>query len=1279
MINACAKDMTTMLDVVQRLKGLVEMEVRKDILDLEPDNATLQREYEKVRSAFEASAAADTGKSMSKAISNDEDVTKVMIAITAGMSASGSQMAKNLGYWGKYEHIWEYNKDAQLKRFTGNRPGSHKKLESFDEEIKRYKDQHKQVSAEESHANMGFISVDYTTLKSDIIAHCLEWQRKYTGLLNQMALKDLDAILDAFQATTATLSVTPTDLNELSTASKLLKEQVKDLPGVADLFEPVVAKYKLLEKFEVDVAPAELARLESLDTQYEAFKAFLATIDKNLAGCKRNMKADLEKAATSFEAEAQTLLDYFTKESPQSGESLTTKQALEQLQKLTEQLEKNRATEKNLRNGMEVFDQTLEDNPHLITVEAGIKLLQELWGMNGEWEDIWDGYKSGKFAELKTDTMEETAGKFTKKIMMKKKEAGSKPLWGEMKTAVDRFRATMPLISDLSNKDLRERHWQQLMDQVGTQFDYAGDDFTLEKVIELGLDKHAEFIAGASASASKEFQVEKSILDIRENWSTLPLETVPYRDRGHHRVRTVEDLYAALDDNSVVLSTLKSTKFGKPFMDEIVYWEKILSAVSETLEVSQTVQKQWMYLENIFAGSEEIKKQLPAESAQFEIVDNNWMWVMKKFMSYSTAKDACTDEAILPRLNEMNAMLEKIQKSLEDYLEIKRVAFPRFYFVSADDLLEILGQARDPEAVQPHLKKCFDAIKSIKMEKGRKQIEASAMNSPEGEKVEFQNNVVTEGAVEIWMSQIESEMRYTLHMLLYKTMTAMKTMKKEVWVHTWPGQLLITAGQILWTTECEKGLNEVEKGNKLGLKTTKKKWVQMLNKYSDMVRAGMNPEDRSKTVAVVTIEVHARDVIDALMKRGTANKYEFDWISQLRLAWDKEVDKCMVYQISAKFDYGCEYLGNCGRLVITPLTDRAYMTLTTALHLKRGGNPMGPAGTGKTETVKDLGKAIAKYVIVFNCSDGLDYKSMGRMFSGLSQTGAWSCFDEFNRIDIEVLSVVAQQILSILKAVTQELTEFTFEGCLIKLDCGVGIFVTMNPGYAGRTELPDNLKAILRPISMMTPDMALIAEIMLFSEGFVMAKVLSKKMTGLFDLMKEQMSKQDHYDYGLRNTKSILVAAGALKRAEPNMQEDILLYRTIRDMQLPKLIAEDVPLFNALNSDFFPGLEIPPTDYGAFQKAIEATIDTRQLQQEKVGILKIIQTYEVKLTRHGNMLVGASFSGKSTAWKVLKDSHALLKQQEVAGFEKVKTFIINPKSLSDAELYGQYDLATGEW
>ncbi len=200
------------------------------------------------------------------------------------------------------------------------------------------------------------------------------------------------------------------------TAGKLLKEQSKDLPNVVKLFDPIVAKYKLLEKFEVDVDAAELAKLDSLESQYETFKSFLAATDKNLGACKRNMKADLDKAAASFQAEAQAMADFFKNEAPSSGEKISTAEALEQLSSLTERLEKNRATEQNLRNGMEIFDQTLEENACMTSVESGIALLNEMWGMKGEWETIWDGYKLGKFAELKTDSMEETAGKFMKKV-----------------------------------------------------------------------------------------------------------------------------------------------------------------------------------------------------------------------------------------------------------------------------------------------------------------------------------------------------------------------------------------------------------------------------------------------------------------------------------------------------------------------------------------------------------------------------------------------------------------------------------------------------------------------------------------------------------------------------------------------------------------------------------------------------------------------------------------------------------------------------------------------
>lgn len=201
-----------------------------------------------------------------------------------------------------------------------------------------------------------------------------------------------------------------------------------------------------------------------------------------------------------------------------------------------------------------------------------------------------------------------------------------------------------------------------------------------------------------------------------------------------------------------------------------------------------------------------------------------------------------------------------------------------------------------------------------------------------------------------------------------------------------------------------------------------------------------------------------------------------------------------------------------------------------------GSSPTGPAGTGKTETTKDLGRGLGLMVYVFNCSEQMDYKSCGSIFKGLAQTGAWGCFDEFNRITVEVLSVVAVQVKSIHDAIRNKKQRFTFMDKEIALNETVGIFVTMNPEYAGRTELPENLKALFRPCAMVVPDFELISEIMLVAEGFIDARILARKFITLYTLCKELLSKQDHYDWGLRGIKSLLVVAGSLRRSDKGIR-----------------------------------------------------------------------------------------------------------------------------------------------
>eukprot|EP01107_Rhizomastix_libera_P003543 TRINITY_DN1618_c0_g1_i1.p1 TRINITY_DN1618_c0_g1~~TRINITY_DN1618_c0_g1_i1.p1 ORF type:complete len:3854 (-),score=1122.51 TRINITY_DN1618_c0_g1_i1:31-10566(-) len=1219
-------------------------------------------------------------KQFVEVVSADTDVSRLVSTLAEGIQHNEIGMNSYLSKWEKgYRTLWEVDKDNYIRRYAKQQFN----LVKFEQDIGKYKEHITYIENEESISNISFARIDCSQLKYALVGHCNQWIAKFTQLLSQMATKELHDLHNVLEEEIQKLRIPPRNLETLKTSLDTLKECQESVAGIEARFEPLEAQFALLKKLEVEADSQETVLRESLPSVWATFRQSISDSDAVIKQKKDRFKADLIKNtkdfATMVTQARQEFLDKgpFTNSIPSDKANKVIKEYKAQCEQLLEKEEKN-------REGLEMFGMEAPQNKDLAATIKELEVLEKVWEMVDEWNAMWEQWRNIKFTELSIATMQEEAEKFQKKLVKVGRDSKQWQVWSSLKERLDQFRLGLPLIEDLKNSALRKRHWDRMQEEIGKQFDYQSDSFNLDTIFKLGLDQYTELIANISISATKEMAIENGLKDIASKWEELRFEMAPHKECNTYRISGCDDIFQVLEDNKVNLADMKSSRYFFAFEQQVEYWEKTLSRVLEIVELLLTVQRLWLYLESIFVGSDDIRRQLPAESATFDKVNVGWKSLMDVTNKDPVALKTCLSDGIYDNLLDMEQKLEKVQHSLDQYLESKRRSFPRFYFLSDHDLLEVLGQAKDPNAVQRHLHNCFDNINALEFvtqgkSEGRRKVEAVKMISQEGEEVPFLQPVPCDGGVEIWLRNVEEMMVKTLNRELAIAVSGVEKFRKEKnakndkYLRTTPGQLVITASQIFWTASCEKGL-DAEKGNP---REVRKQQASILHKLSEMVRGQLTPITRLKLVSLLTIEIHQRDVTERLVKTGVKAE-DFEWKSQLRFYWEKDED-CHVRQTDFDFHYGYEYLGNTGRLVITALTDKVYLALTTALMMKKGGNPQGPAGTGKTETVKDLGKALGKYVVVHNCSDKIDVTSMGKSLSGLCQTGSWACFDEFNRIETNVLSVIAVQIAQILA--TEEKTKFIFQGAEIMLRPGTGIFVTMNPGYAGRSELPDNLKSQFRPVSMMVPDFAVIGEIILFSEGFTATKTLSRKMVTLYQLCIEQLSRQDHYDFTLRSIKSVLVTAGSIHRADPEMPEDLVLIKALKDMNIAKFVGEDISLFLAILSDLFPGAEVPDQTAGVLQPALEEELKESGLQPIPLHISKALQLYDTKKTRHGTMVVGKSGAGKSVCWKALAGAITRLKKKDPTNpaWNVVRTTVLNPKAITLDEIYGAFNPRTHEW
>ncbi|KAK7886266.1 hypothetical protein WMY93_025887 [Mugilogobius chulae] len=1116
-----------------------------------------------------------------------------------------------------YSHLWQEDRADFLNQFlrfgrvlTAEEmeaynadllPQTSPTIDKFEEQISFYEDLHSEISKfEDFKVFDGWFRVDIKFFKATVLNIIKKWSWLFKEHLLRYVINSLNELEEFIQATMEGLGVS------------VLKGDSTGLVKIMSHLVAVRGRQKNTDKM------FEPLRQTDLPEKWNEAKKLALKMRHEVAPLQNIEVLVLRKQCVEFELKQKKFREKFKATAPFSYNAVDPYTTLWKSEREIRNIEKALA---DLQESTNLFDVTMPEYREIKLCRREITVLKELWDIVIFVQSSVEKWTLTKWRQISVDQMDAELRRFAKDMRRLDKEARVWDVYSGLDLYVKNLLTSLRAVSQLQSPAIRERHWVQLIGITKMNFSVT-DSTTLEDLLALKLHLFEDEVRTIVDKAVKEMSIEKIVTEITQTWATMELSYIDHHQTSVLLLKCDEQLIETLEDHQVQLQNIFQSKHVDHFLVQVVTLQKQLTVADSVLMVWMEVQRIWAYLESIFKDCEDIRQQLPEDAHRFEIIDAEFQELMQDSAKTKNVIDATNKPGLHEKLENLQKRLALCEKALGEYLESKRLLFPRFYFISTADLLDILSKGSRPKETCVHLSKLFDNVSDLEFAKNEHLDNpklARGMYSKEMEYVPFPTECVCCGPVEVWLSSLETSMRESVRAHLSDAVGTYEDKSREQWILELPAQVALTGSQIWWSNDMEHVFKRLEEGFESSLKDYNKKQIVQLNALISMLLGELSPGNRQKIMTVCTIDVHARDVVANLIAQKATSSQAFQWLSQLRHRWNEQLGHCFVNICDAH----SSILMNILEIPLVWLS--LHSQIVNRKHLQRLGSN----------------------------------RSLG-------------CFDEFNRIAVDVLSVVAVQVKTIQDAIRSKKKRFLFLDTEIALKPSVGIFITMNPGYAGRTELPQNLKTLFRPCAMVVPDTELICEIMLVTEGFRSAKILARKFITLYSLCKELLSKQDHYDWGLRAVKSVLVVAGSLKRRDNARPEDQVLMRALRDFNIPKIVTEDVFIFLGLLGDLFPGLDVERERDLEFEKSIRSSILDLRLQPEETFVLKVVQLHELLTIRHSVFVVGNAGTGKSQILKVLHKTYANVKKKPVWSD-------LNPKAVDTDELFGFIHPSTREW
>eukprot|EP00794_Sanderia_malayensis_P000407 gene407-1042_t len=1403
-----------------------EVEVQFILPDIriEPSLSIAQSAIDKVAAAIVNVSKAvqwwakDTSKTFYSSIQSDDTVIKLNKEISTMSTDLQRKLDSVLLSFRKFDFLWRDDLQVLFAAFVETNPG----LSAFHREVERLQAIEQDLMSVSDHINLGPLLLKTAPIKDSLFGFAVAWKICYAQSLHENAKLELKAIVEKRESFRSQLTTEVSSLDQLNDVLNLLQE-LHDLENtIDDVYLPVETTYSKLLAYNIQIARDEIVEIQELRNKWSDLLLFAAEVRTQLLMKKRSVfEQELDKQVKTFVVEVIQFRNSFDSQGP-GVPGVSPSEAVRRLTYFHEQFQQLDHRRRVLDAVQVIFGIAPTRFPELDRTGEELQLLKMLYGLYQTFINFDQKFRDQLWAEVDLSRANDD-------IEMYWRGCSELPLairgWNaykEMRDSIKSYMDVFPLLTRLASREIRNRHWLEVMAVTGSSFQLEANVFKLMHLLDSHLVKHKEEIEEIVQNAGKELDLEIRIRAIEEEWTEQVLSFEKFKSRGLVCLdnENTEKLLELSEDAKASLAAMLTSKHVTPLREEAAIWAVKLKEVAEVLEQWLSVQELWQCLEEVFSNSI-TAKELPQESSRFSRVDRSYMRTMKKAVEVRNVMQCCIGGDV-PKNQMLKGLHEELEicfKSLAGYLNKKRKDFPRFYFVNDTALLNILSKPHNLDSVKLYLPSIFSGIQNIQVvqseaplsRKGKKfstiaadvpglsvdsrrasveqskstyadshqegrlskldfsnkqsnsildhslvgeewrrdfpQLKIVSVSDSAGEVIKLESEIRLEKGVESWLKQLLQHVTRSVQKLLKRCSDDIHNgMLVEDWIFKYPTQVVLMNLMNIWTQESETAVAEIRMDRK-ALPNALRKFTTFFNKIPHIISRGawrnsdvaLNAVHTNRLETLVSVGLHLRDILEDLGKRKLRDVTDFEWQRNLRFYFQTDEEgkqDCLSIQmLDAQFLYGNEFLNCSCPIMLTPLTERCFLSLTQAISSNAGGCLVGPTSSGKTQTIKGLSYLFGKFLISISCLSTMDANAFGRIFTGVAQEASWCLFDELQQASSKILSIITYHVQHILTALkSNQSTCSLLDSQMITVLPSLAIFTTITQPPESSHSLPHDALCPFRMISLVKPDYSVILKTHFAAQGFKAYKMLADKVKLLADICLNQLSVKSHILFNmaslisitkragqrrlLSNTKfidsemefargsSAMSTANTFALSGPRLQgrdrklttpitmsgpikaEHALVFRSLTECVGSRLSQEDQVIFSAISKDVFGNIiDRGAVTFSKEEQAIESTlikiVQEKGLVAHPPWILKAMQLYQLSKVFQGVIVCGAGGSGKTSCIESLVEAlneHAMSKQLDGNNKTRMhKLEHINVVAVDNLSLMFGMMKSSGDW